>query len=304
MITVHLMGGLGNQMFQYAAARRLALVHNTEVCLDLRWYERPQENGYPRPFELAQLAIPGPVIVDPNNFWGRVVRLRYWAAVQLRQRRKRVPGVYFEPHYRFSPDILCLPNHTFIIGYFESERNFADAADQIRGEFQPRDGALVHRVKEAIASIRRPGRNLVSVHIRRGDLGLVAEGALLVPREKILGAMSWFQKKIDFIIFSDDMEWCRDNIRGEGIIYSPFDTVIEDLFAMSLCDHHIVGNSTLSWWGAWLNPSPSKIAVVPLDDFRSGQQALNDGSWLASRVETLAGYARDGGRNWPPGDWL
>jgi hypothetical protein len=298
MIIVYLMGGLGNQMFQYAAARRLALVHNTNVGLDLRWYERPQENGHPRPFELGQFAIPEPVIIDPTNFRGRIVRFRYWAAKQLRQRGMRFPGVYFEPHHRFNPNILRLPNHTFLVGHFESECNFADVADQIWAEFQPRDRALVRGVKEAIASIRRPGRSLVSVHVRRGDLGLIANGALLIPRDKTLSAMNWFADS-DFLVCSDDMEWCRANIKGEAVIYSPFQTTIEDLFAVSLCDHHVLSNSTFSWWGAWLNRNPGKIAVAPLDDFRTGQRALGDSSWLGSRVETFSTIFSNAGRKYP-----
>lgn len=67
----------------------------------------------------------------------------------------------------------------------------------------------------------------------------------------------------DFLVFSDDMSWCRENVQGPGVFYSPFQTVLDDFFAMAHCDHNIVANSTFSWWAAWLNSNPNRVVVAP-----------------------------------------
>src|SRR5262249_43268992 len=155
---------------------------------------------------------------------------------------------------------LDLPNNTYLSGYFESERNFIDVARHIRSEFRPRDGILIKCVKAEIQNIRRPQRPLVAVHVRRGDFQFFAGGKYLLPVERIFDGMSRFHD-CDFLIFSDDLGWCRECIRGPDIIYSPFTTAIEDLFAMSICDHHVIGGSSFAWWATWLNPNPRKVIV-------------------------------------------
>jgi hypothetical protein len=258
MITVRLMGGLGNQMFQYAAARRLALKHDTVVCLDLSWYDDPANLA--APFQLTKLAISEPAIVKRRGIRALRSHVTWLVGKTLQDWSWRFPGIYFEPHFSFRPEVLDLPNHTYLSGFFESVRYFADVANHIRSEFRPRDDILTKRVEAAVKIMRRPHHALVAVHVRRGDFRFAWGGKYLLPPEIILDGMSRFSD-CEFLLCSDEIDWCRTFIRGSNVIYSPFSTAIEDLFAMSICDHHVIGLSTFGWWPAWLNSNPRKVVV-------------------------------------------
>jgi hypothetical protein len=261
LITARLTGGLGNQMFVYAAARRLALHRGSGVCLDLELFARAGSRKYIHELELPLLStekftIPGPL----SRLRLHVVRA---AARRLHGFGLGLPFVFWEKGPDFDPAVLGLPDGTTLFGYFQSERYFADIAETIRSEFQPRDPGVVLRVEATLAAIRRAGRDLVSLHVRRANyITVKADGSLVVPPAKVRSAMARFADA-DFLVFSDDLAWCRENIQGKNVRYSPFKTGVEDLAAMARCDHHILANSTFSWWGAWLNPSPNKIVIAP-----------------------------------------
>lgn len=267
MITVVLNGGLGNQMFQYAAAKRLAMRHQTQVRLDLTKY-RKVHRTYARPYGLHQFALSGSVV-------GSAIMGRMTAAYLRRRRKGRLSWIrrlYIEPNTAYCGDVLGLPDHTILFGYFQCERYFADVSEQIRQEFQPADSGL-HRRIEAVLESHRSGRPLVSVHVRRGDYLTIGRQGRQLPPERIDAAMKHFDD-VDFLIFSDDREWCQHHLRGDRVVMSPFKTAIEDLVAMSACDHNIIANSTFSWWGAWLNPNPEKIVLAPTDELADTEWAL------------------------------
>jgi hypothetical protein len=230
MIGIRLTGGLGNQMFQYAAARRLAIRHNTIVCLDLSWYDDPEKAAATgqawraRPFQLTRLTISEPMIITAAD----LATEHQIVGHGLHNWSRRFPTIYSEPDYTFRSQILDLPDNSYLSGHFESERNFADVADRIRFEFRPRDGILVERVEAAIQIMRGPHRPLVAVHVRRGDFRYFAGGKYLLPAERIIDAMGQF-RGCDFLVFFDETDWCREYIRVPEVAYSPFSTAIEDL---------------------------------------------------------------------------
>jgi hypothetical protein len=266
LITVHIMGGLGNQMFQYAAARSLAHRLRTGLRLDVSEYFRAQPStgasaDHPRALDLVHFDL-----AEHDAVHG-------WRALPLRAiftLAERIPpriaqglfGVYRDP----GSDCHSLANArsgVYLHGYFQSERYFANAAAVIRQEFRLRDRGLAAHVEGNVRAMRRNDRPLVSIHVRRGDYLLVNPGGrLLVPIEKIQHAMARFDGA-DFLVFSDDLAWCRERLAGPSVRYSPFDTAIEDFMAMSLCDHNIIANSTFSWWAAWLNENPRKQVLAP-----------------------------------------
>ncbi len=75
--------------------------------------------------------------------------------------------------------------------------------------------------------------------------------------------MGRFGPNTDYLLFSDDLAWCRENFQGDNIFLSDTGNAVEDFVRMTLCDHHIIANSTFSWWGAWLNPKVNKLIVAP-----------------------------------------
>ena len=131
---------------------------------------------------------------------------------------------------------------------------------RIRQDFAPKDTALVARVAATVRGIRRRDRPVVSLHVRRGDF-LRVDGLVVASKQR-QAAMNQFPGA-DFLVFSDDLAWCRSNVRGENVFYSPFQGMLEDFWGMACCDHNIIANSTFSWWAAWLNPNPERIVVAP-----------------------------------------
>lgn len=262
MITVRLTGGLGNQMFQYAAARRLAIRHGSPLRLDTSaygsWLSAPLEAN--RPFELTGFVLGGAHIPHGAELAALEARRLAFAALRL----ARLPALrreYCHMELDFDPRALDLPDGIYLEGYFQSEKYFADAAEDIRDDFAPADPHLQRRVAQGVAALRRSARPLVSVHIRRGDYLQFKQGAMVEPPENTRRMMAQFPD-CDFLVFSDDLAWCRENLRGDDILFSPFESGFENLLAMTCCDHNIVAGSTFGWWGAWLNPNPQKKVVA------------------------------------------
>lgn len=269
MIVTRLRGGLGNQMFQYAAGRALALRTGAELKLDLGSYERSSLRSYalgPFPIqaepataeEVARLTRTPPLLRIARRLLGR----------EPRPPRSRVE----EPDLTFHPEVLDLPDGVYLDGYWQSERYFADAAAVIRAELEPPEPATA-RDRELAAAI--DATESVSVHVRRGDYVSAA-----VARE-MLGpcsldyyrrATAWLGERIAepaLFVFSDEPEWVREHLD------LPFPTTVvdhggdadgaahRDLALMSRCRHHVIANSSFSWWGAWLGRDPEGRVVAP-----------------------------------------
>ena len=244
-ITSILKAGLGNQLFQYAAARRLALKHGSPLVLATAWYGDP--DAAIRPFRLDRFAL----IHDA----GVSVTEEPWDAI-FQSNRKRV---FKERTQDFIPAVLDLPAPSVLFGYFAAPAYFEDAAEQLRADLVADCSA---EVAGEMARLRS-GAPLVSIHVRRGDyVDISPDGALLIPARDIRAAMDRFPAA-EFLVFSDDLDWCRRELGAPGVRFSSFGDEVADLTAMSLCDHHILAVSTFSWWGAWLNPSPSKRVLYP-----------------------------------------
>jgi len=259
MVVSTLIGGLGNQMFQYAAGRALAVRTGSKLVLDLGWLERPPADVTPRSYEL-----------DCFQIEAEVARIYPRTAVEhVREVLRLSPRVWREQMYQFAPQTLELSGSFRLVGYWVSERYFEEYADQIRKDFSFRDpprGAnqeLAARIRDTTA---------VSVHVRRGDYvenptTRAFHGVL--PVDYYVAAAARLRRTVrdpHFYVFSDDPEWCRSTLDLGGPT-----TVVDhnrghgsgDLRLTSLCRHHVIANSSFSWWGAWLNPSPDKVVIAP-----------------------------------------
>jgi hypothetical protein len=275
MIIVRLLGGLGNQMFQYAAARRLAFFRKTELKLDVSFLEGAQQGCTPRAFELkhfninATLASPRELEdltqqkrSRPESFLHRFRQITGQRKIQLHVIRER--------HFHFDPSILYVPDNSYLEGFWQSERYFEDTSDILRREFTvkyPLSGENL-KVSKAIHA-----ENSVSIHIRRGDY--VHDEA--TRRTHGVCGLDFYLRCVDrvaekvldphFFIFSDEPEWAREHFRFPFpmtfVTNNGLDKGYEDLRLMSLCRHNIVANSSLSWWGAWLNGNSEKIVIAP-----------------------------------------
>lgn len=286
MIVVRLCGGLGNQLFQYAAGRRLANARSAELMLDLSWYERTPPSDTPWAYELGNYPIKARLATPSEALWCRLHEGRLLRRLPLLPRRWRH---YREMSFQFDSSVLDLTDRTYLDGYWQSHRYFEDCSDLIRFELTPiaRFGVEDQKIAALIAE-----RSAVSVHVRRGDYITNRAAAVnhgLCSIGYYQAALARVQSQVgqpNFFVFSDDPIWARENLRFPGpatfVDHNGPAAAFQDLRLMSLCDHQITANSSFSWWGAWLNTRPEKIVVTPLQWFADQRDtgSLTPDNWI------------------------
>ena len=256
MIEVILHGRLGNWFFQYAVGRRLALRHGAELRLNLFDRFKLYEGGVSWVSRvLRRLPLRARMTVVPP------LRALYGRRLGLNNGR-----VYYEePRYGYNAEVLALPDGACLRGYFQSERYFRDIATEIRQDIvlPVSPDYSVRTVEERIRKT-----NAIAVHVRRTDY-VAARWNILDP-VYYAGAMDYIRQRVTdpkFFVFSDDAAWCRAQFAGPDceVVDLPGanDDPFIDLRLMTLCRHYIIANSSYSWWGAWLNPSPGKMVLAP-----------------------------------------
>lgn len=269
MIGVRLAGGLGNQMFQYAAGLRLATRHDTQLVLDL---SRLQERTActPRAFGLHCFRVratrTGTPRLLPSSEWAGRAR-----ALFRRIREPRAPlGMTLWPErgYAFDEAVLQAPDAVCLEGYWQSEKYFHDVEPLVRAHFsfaEEPDGD----VRRWIGEIARC--ESVAVHVRRGDYVSTAAGRRfhgVLPLDyyaKAAGLIAAQVRNPHFFVVSDDPPWCRQHFRipHPVTVVEGARSASEDLRLIRSCRHHVIANSAFSWWGAWLADPPSRLVVAP-----------------------------------------
>jgi hypothetical protein len=272
VVRTKLLGGLGNQMFQYAAARALADRTGSQLLLDVGEFA----NYTLRRYELDAMSVrarvegdatqpaappppPGPLALAAKGLWRRL----------FPDLPEGVP-LYRERSFAFDAGLLQQRPPVQLEGYWQSEKYFHDAADAIRRDFtvagEPDAGnrAVLQRMQ---------GTTPVSLHVRRGDYVTNATTAAYhgtCSPEYYRQAVDHIARRcgpVTLFVFSDDQDWTRANLPFPHptvhVDCNPPDRGVWDMHLMKHCRHHVVANSSFSWWGAWLNPSPDKIVVAP-----------------------------------------
>lgn len=274
VVAVRLLGGLGNQMFQYAAGRALALRRGAALWLDVSSYEAQGPGVTPRRYELdaflvaARIGLPeeNPATASPSLLGRLFGRGAPAAAVPT--------PLYREPHFAFDPALAAQPTPVLLEGYWQSERYFADAADVIRRELTPREPM---DPENAAMAAQIEGVEAVSVHVRRGDYVTNAGANAfhgLCSLDYYQAAVGLIRERVQaphLFVFSDDHAWTRDHLAFDlpttYVVANPPDRGFRDMELMARCRHHVVANSSFSWWGAWLNPRVDKTVVAPKNWF-------------------------------------
>lgn len=267
MFIIQLMGGLGNQMFQFAAARALSVKRSIPFVID---FDDPYIYAK-RSFDLDvfnleyQKAIPRQLAASKPKT--KVMRRLYkWTG------NNPDAHLYKEiKDFHFQPGLFSCPDGAYISGFWQSEKYFIDIEADIRCDFSFKKEPEGDN-KKWLEKINNC--NAVSIHVRRGDYVSVAH------TNQLHGTcgLDYYQKAIDkisgdvknpvFFCFSDDIEWIKKNIVTNAQMHCVDSNTSpgsghEDLRLMSSCKHHIIANSSFSWWGAWLNPNPEKIVIAP-----------------------------------------
>jgi len=264
MIICTLNGGLGNQLFQYALGRRLSWERSIPLRFDLKFLQSPKSY---RNYQLDLFQVEGRPVSEQEKerFDGLPVFRKLRSIYQEWQPYYRQKNVQ-ERHLGFDQNILSVSKNVCLRGYWQSEKYFKPIANIIRAEIQPK--ANWSRENLEVLAHMQTGV-AVSVHFRRGDyLSKIAFGVL--PKEYYEEAGDVIRKKhpqAHFFVFSDDIEWVRENIDLQApttyVSHNTGQDSYWDMILISKCQHHIIANSTFSWWGAWLNPKKDKIVLAP-----------------------------------------
>ncbi|MFH1708611.1 MAG: alpha-1,2-fucosyltransferase [Planctomycetota bacterium] len=274
MIVTRLKGGLGNQMFQYAVGRHLAHIHGTALKFDLTKYADDPQRTYD--LHVFNIAAAEAASEDIRSLCTRGAR---WPARLMARLAGRRLTYFRETSKQFDPAILQLPDDVYLEGYWQSELYFRAIADIIRAEFTVK-APLSGRNAEVAAMIRAAAAP-VSLHVRRGDY-LTNPNWATVPEAFYRAAAARIAAQManpHFFCFSDDPAWVRDHLdlgQDRTVIEGNAGAAHEDLRLMSLCRHHIIANSSFSWWGAWLDPGPDKIVIGPRRWFKDPDKAMGD----------------------------
>lgn len=266
MIVFQAQGGLGNQLFQYATARRLALQHSCPLVIDPYWFEHPRTDETLRQLELSHY----PVVARQASLCEQM----RWAPMRTRWARLLQPllplRVVREHGFSVNREVFSAPPNSYLIGFWQSEAYFADIRDQLLTELSP----VVPPGPEDLRVIERMQHgDAVSVHVRRGDYVSLASASAYHG----LCSLDYYHKAIQHIarraenpilfVFSDDPAWTKANLHSllptYYVDHNPASDAFQDLRLMSLCHHHILANSSFSWWGAWLSRSTDGLMIAP-----------------------------------------
>ncbi len=281
IIVTRLTGGLGNQMFQFAAGYALSLRLGVPLELDVSSYAHDPL----RVFELGIFDLR--VKIASGATLARLLKKSKGIAGLIKRVTPTPVGtipIYREPHFEFDRRVLTLSVPHALSGYWQSERYFDDAREQVRAAFtaleplEPENATLA----AAITAEAVP----VSLHVRRGDYVTSATANAThgtCSLEYYRAAMQSIQSQFPnarFFAFSDDTEWTRENLGGNSAITyvaaNPPTRGYRDMQLMSLCHHHIIANSSFSWWGAWLNRKADKRIIAPANWFAGATKITRD----------------------------
>jgi hypothetical protein len=307
MVVSALSGGLGNQMFQYAAGRSLAFRFGAQLVLDATVFTLPGER---RSFALSPYEIDADVIFDgyahpPPGRTAEYPRGQGWLSGgngdfvdALRSivggicgwgNRRKTLAVFRERSFDYDPQFVQVGPQVYLSGYWQSARYFNQIDELVRGELRLRREPSETNAAW-LARVRRTGPVAVCVHIRRGDYLMAAHydhhGVCSV--EYYRRAMQLMRSRVrnaEFFIFSDDWQWCRENLSTDDAVVVDANDVAavqEELRLMAACRHHIIANSSLSWWAAWLAKSDGQIVIAPKPWFikRADTPDLFPETWL------------------------
>ncbi len=276
MVTVFLRGGLGNQMFQYAAGLAAAKKNNADLVLDTVFLNDrfPRRNFAYRTYDLDMFMLE-PKFTRLSRISTNVPIPGLWLGIDLAS--ISLGGTFGQRVIKekqdllFDPEIFHKQGDILLWGRWEDERYFTDIAVDIRDAFTfcyPFVGEAVAIADDIHSS------NSVSVHVRRGDFAAFKNVVQLMGEtdlsyyERAANYIAEYVDKPKFFVFSDDIDWCKKNFTlPSSTVYVPASAAgpkaAFHLRLMSLCKHNIIANSTFSWWGAWLNANPKKIVVAP-----------------------------------------
>lgn len=252
MIIVKLQGGLGNQLFQYAHSKSVALKLGEKLLLDTTWYK------------------------------GRINRMYMLDHFNISAREANILEMLFVKIFSKKNYLVDLT------GQWHSESYFENYAYNLRHELVLKR-TMSENSKHLLGQIL--GTNSISIHIRGGDYvrGNKSGFHKICSKEYYRKAVELINQSVStphFFIFTDDLPWAQGQFEFPApytIIGNPKNPDDEELILMSACKHNIIANSTFSWWAAWLNSNKNKKVIAPekwFNDDKLNTKELTPPSWI------------------------
>ena len=282
MVIVRIKAGLGNQMFQYAVGRSLALQKGTALLLDKAGYETETFRKY----ELTRFKISGDTFNGARRTLEMQLQRRSLKPLRSLLETVRFP---FVPKYirdsekGFDERLLRNNGDMYLDGFWQSERYFSPVREILLKEFSFKEAPDTEnsRMLSRIGSC-----NAVCVHIRRGDYSSTTSGQIkhgVCPLDYYHSALEYIRQRTPnpaFFVFSDDPAWASSNLSNleaaTFVSHNVGRNDAEDMRLMMNCRHFIIANSTFSWWSAWLSQNPDKMIVAPKRWYASAKQSDKD----------------------------
>jgi len=274
-------GGLGNQMFQYAAA--LGWVRRRHATL------RGDESLYRTHPEAVE-----------RRYWLHhfCVDVQHASAEELQTVSEHE---HVEDLTRFDNFLFDGGGDVRLTGYWQSELYFTDVEDEVRKSLQLRSKAVREYGRAYVQSVRRLGKPVIAVHVRRGDFAANPHTFGTLSPAFYTAAAGRFPAGSTFVVFSDnasELDWCRENIRfrtDDHVVFSEDHSFLFDFAIMTSCDHNIASVSSFSWWAAWLNPNPRKKVIVTAPERGRGPlfahlrgEDYTPKSWIVEQIPPIA----------------
>lgn len=260
MVIVKLIGGLGNQMFQYALGRHLAYKNRTGLKLDLSSFKT---------YKLWKYVLNQFNIIEEFASRADIRLFNFKREFSPFKSDKNILCVE-KVKFKFDPEVLKCKGNVYLDGSWQSEKYFKDIEKIIRKEFTLKNKPGSESIK-LLKSIG--GTNSVCIHARRGDYVTNSNtnrflGACSVDHyNKCIQVIKKRLQNPHFFVFSDEPNWTENNIKIDApatyVIHNTIDKGYEDLRLMKNCKNFIISNSTFGWWGAWLSENKNKIILAP-----------------------------------------
>ncbi len=281
MIVVKIIGGLGNQLFQYALGRRIAYLNDEALKLDISGFETYNLHKY----GLNHFNISGDIATkreirsfrgSNNKYIREIINIINRNGFYLPYVQKN--KIIFERSINYDPSILDYTVDIYLEGYWQSEKYFKDVEEIIRKDFTIKTPSEPQNIKNA-NEIKNS--EAVCIHVRRGDYvsnPTVYQSLGLCPLDYYYRAIDYITSKVEnphYFVFSNDPGWTQQNIQIDApttyISNNPPEKNFEDLRLMTLCKYFIIANSSFSWWGAWLSSNKQKIVIAPSKWYKGRQ---------------------------------
>lgn len=268
MIIVKLMGGMGNQMFQYAFGRSLSLKKGVTLKLDLNFLldRTPKKNFVFRDYDLTIFNCKPQILIeeDKKSFFGCfIMSNKYFNKLLPLKKRK----FYTESHFEYDTNVHKLNEDIYLEGYWQSYKYFSEFESTIRKDFSFKNK---FNVEEEVINQKILSTNSVCINVRRADF-LINSFHGVCNEEYFYEGLNYInnsESELNVFVFSDDIEWCKNNLNFEfptNFINHEYagEKFQSYLQLMTNCKHFIIPNSSFGWWAAWLANFSKKIVVAP-----------------------------------------